>query len=214
MAQPARSLDPRIVTTRAAIHRALLQIIADVPFPEVTVAFLCREAGIARKTFYAHYPDVEAAAGEAVRDAVRPIFEGVPDALLKMPLASSGVAGHVLTQLATQGELVGALAKLPSDVLVRGLAPLIDDAFERIMAVNRLKQADAFVRDYWSALVTASGEALFRTWVARGFKDSPNALAVLVEKLVGTGMDTFFEELVRVRSASAKVQPRRLRRDG
>lgn len=208
-------MDPRVASTRAAILRALLTVSVDTPFPEISVAFLCREAGIARKTFYAHFPDVSAVADEAVREAVRPIAEGIPDALLRMPLTSSGVARHVLTRFAEHPDVLGSLAHLPSEVLARGFEPLLASTFDRIVAVNGLRPADAFVRDYWCALVASACEAIFRTWVARGFCESHDELANLAERLLGTGLDAFLQQLAEPQASSlaanAKVRAKRPR---
>lgn len=201
-------MDPRITYTRAALQRALLEISVDTPFHEISVAFLCREAGIARKTFYAHYPDVAAVADEAVRDAIRPISEGIPKKLLRMPLSTSGMARHVLTLFAEDPDVLGSFTHLPSDVVARGFAPLINSLFDRIVIVNELRPVDAFVRDYWCALLAGGCEAVFRTWVERGFKESPEELAALAEKLLGTGLDVFLQQLSQSPPTISKSQPK------
>ena len=45
--------------TKQHIELCLLDYMQKVPFHEITVAEICRRAGIARKTFYYHYPCVE-----------------------------------------------------------------------------------------------------------------------------------------------------------
>lgn len=212
MPPPAtRPADPRIATTRAAIRRALFQIAADLPFTEITVAYVCREAGVARKTFYAHYADVAAVADEAMCEALRPIVESIPDALLVLPLTTTGVARFVFAQVVVRGDLADMIARLPSDVAARGFAPAIDALFERIVAVNELHKIDAFVRDYWTAMVAAAAEALFRTWAARGFRETPEELAALSEQLVGSGVDAFLSRLARTRRSPGPVPAKHTR---
>ncbi|KZE93985.1 hypothetical protein AVP42_01375 [Agromyces sp. NDB4Y10] len=52
--------DPRQRRTRAALTDALLRLLEHEPLDAITVARLCREAGVHRTTFYAHAPSVHA----------------------------------------------------------------------------------------------------------------------------------------------------------
>lgn len=47
--------DLRVLKTQRALKTALLKIIKDKPVGNITTTELCREAGINRNTFYAHY---------------------------------------------------------------------------------------------------------------------------------------------------------------
>jgi AcrR family transcriptional regulator len=60
-AAPVPALDdPRQRRTRAALTEALLRLLEHDPLDSITVARLCREAGVHRTTFYAHAPGVHA----------------------------------------------------------------------------------------------------------------------------------------------------------
>ncbi|RXZ40578.1 TetR/AcrR family transcriptional regulator, partial [Agromyces binzhouensis] len=52
--------DPRHRRTRAALAAALLRLLEREPLDAISVAALCREAGVHRTTFYAHAPNVHA----------------------------------------------------------------------------------------------------------------------------------------------------------
>ncbi|MEI5585087.1 MULTISPECIES: TetR/AcrR family transcriptional regulator [unclassified Agromyces] len=52
--------DPRQRRTRAALTETLLRLLEDEPLDAISVARLCREAGVHRTTFYAHAPSVHA----------------------------------------------------------------------------------------------------------------------------------------------------------
>ena len=47
--------DRRILRTKAALRTALLTLLAEMPFEDITVSKLAELAGINRKTFYLHY---------------------------------------------------------------------------------------------------------------------------------------------------------------
>lgn len=52
------SMEPRIARTRNALTTALLRLLDDTQLEAITVAGLCREAGVHRTTFYGHHRDV------------------------------------------------------------------------------------------------------------------------------------------------------------
>jgi AcrR family transcriptional regulator len=51
-------LDPRQVRTRQALAGALTRLLERKPLEEISVAELCREAGVHRTTFYGHFDSV------------------------------------------------------------------------------------------------------------------------------------------------------------
>jgi len=48
-------IDRRVARTRAALHRALLSLIATKGYEAVTVGDICKRANVGRSTFYDHY---------------------------------------------------------------------------------------------------------------------------------------------------------------
>nr|BFF11184.1 hypothetical protein GCM10025699_24870 [Microbacterium flavescens] len=52
--------DPRQVRTREALGSALMRLLETVPLDALSVARLCREAGVHRTTFYGHADSVDA----------------------------------------------------------------------------------------------------------------------------------------------------------
>jgi AcrR family transcriptional regulator len=51
--------DPRQIRTREALAAALTRLMADSPLDSITVARLCRDAGVHRTTFYAHADSIQ-----------------------------------------------------------------------------------------------------------------------------------------------------------
>lgn len=50
--------DLRVIKTKQSIQRAFIELLKDKPLEKITVADLCRQSGITRKTFYLHYENV------------------------------------------------------------------------------------------------------------------------------------------------------------
>ncbi len=75
-----RKTDRRTLYTRMVIKEALLNLLAEKEYADITIADLCREAEINRGTFYLHYSNL--------REVLEELFD---DALGKM--------NHVLVQV-------------------------------------------------------------------------------------------------------------------
>ncbi|MBL1235132.1 MAG: helix-turn-helix transcriptional regulator [Rhodobiaceae bacterium] len=48
------SADPRVVRTRAVLRQALMELLRQNDWDRITVASICRHAGVARSSFYEH----------------------------------------------------------------------------------------------------------------------------------------------------------------
>ena len=75
------SQDKRVARTKAALRNALLEIMKDKPIATVTTTELCREAGINRNTFYAHYPSPAALLKE-MEDEYLALVLGIVDEMM------------------------------------------------------------------------------------------------------------------------------------
>ena len=62
--------DKRTLITKTAIKEGMLELIGKTPFNYVTVAALCREAGVGRATFYTHYNGLMDVIDELADDAI------------------------------------------------------------------------------------------------------------------------------------------------
>jgi AcrR family transcriptional regulator len=58
--------DARIVRTRAALNRAIIDLATEKAVPSITVSELAAEAGINRVTFYKHFTTPAEALGAAL----------------------------------------------------------------------------------------------------------------------------------------------------
>ena len=65
-----RKTDRRTLYTRMVIKDALLNLLAEKEYADVTIADLCREAEINRGTFYLHYSNLHEVLEELFDDAL------------------------------------------------------------------------------------------------------------------------------------------------
>ncbi len=59
-------MDPRILRTRGALQRALLDLVRDRDLDDITVADIVEGAGVTRSSFYLHYTDKEGLLADAL----------------------------------------------------------------------------------------------------------------------------------------------------
>ena len=76
-------VDLRVQKTKAAIRGAFQAMICEMPAEKITVKELAGRARIHRKTFYLHYPSIEALYQELMEEIVRVHFPDVEEHLLK-----------------------------------------------------------------------------------------------------------------------------------
>ncbi|TPW78237.1 TetR family transcriptional regulator [Schumannella sp. 10F1B-5-1] len=124
--RPARSgsdaadrAEPRALRTRVAVLDAVRTALAEVPLSELTVAEICRRAGIHRVTFYGHWPDVDAAAADALAEVIDGIA-AVDDAAITEADDAAGLAelyetalADQLAELAAHREMYRSMAQSP-----------------------------------------------------------------------------------------------------
>ena len=63
--------DARQVRSRAALHAAMLELLAERPFEAITVKEITDRAGVGYATFFRHYPTKEALLEDAVAGEIR-----------------------------------------------------------------------------------------------------------------------------------------------
>jgi AcrR family transcriptional regulator len=68
-------LDARMLRTRMALNGALLRLLQEKPFDQVTVREIARTADVGYATFFRHYRDREALLHELAADQIRELLE-------------------------------------------------------------------------------------------------------------------------------------------
>ena len=67
---PEQKQDRRLAKTDRAIRNALLDLLAETPLSKISVSELARKADIDRKTFYLHYPSINALVSSFIQQHV------------------------------------------------------------------------------------------------------------------------------------------------
>ena len=96
------TLDPRVRRTRQWVRAALVDLLQEKPFAEISVTDLSKRAGIARVTFYQHFDSKEAVLLDLVADFFAQFYAGVDLAALMAFVEAGEVDAGVPLQAAPE----------------------------------------------------------------------------------------------------------------
>lgn len=73
-ARPARQSDARVVRTREVLGKALLALLEEKPFEQITIREITARAGTGYATFFRHYTEPRVLLNELVADQIRDLI--------------------------------------------------------------------------------------------------------------------------------------------
>jgi AcrR family transcriptional regulator len=178
--------DPRIARTRDKLGEALIALMQQKPFDDITVQEVLDRAGIGRSTFYAHYRDKN----DLLMSDVEDFFGMMATLLDRRQAAIDRVApvrelfAHV--QDAQEIRAAFATSGRMQDVLELGRGILARSIEERLAAAG-VTMEPALLKAQAHALA-GSLFALLEWWIDRGSNLPPEAMDAMFHRLVWTGI--------------------------
>ena len=172
MVEAARRMHPgmdrRALRTRQALHQALIRLVLERGYDQITIADIADAANVGRSTFYAHFTDKD--------DLLRHGISYLSAMLKEPPDKESGPLGfsRFLTEhLKDQKKLQRALMQSSAgSIIIGSLREAICDVVRGGLRVERGKAPDEvevqFVAGAYLAVVT--------WWLDRGAKETPAAI--------------------------------------
>lgn len=186
-----RSTDKRVQRTRAAIHATFRDMICEMDAPQITVKELAARAGINRKTFYLHYPSIEA----LFESMLQQIAEGYFDEMAELaPDHGMDETNRVFFEyFARQGEYVERLFCAPSyrDFCNRLLTTTLIHNRTRYNPYAFLPQAKQNIVNEF--LATGSLD-MYRRWVTDGKVVPLDEVIELTTLLLCNGVDALLAQ--------------------
>ncbi|KQQ93808.1 hypothetical protein ASF62_06320 [Leifsonia sp. Leaf325] len=187
------SEDPRQRRTREFLGTALARLLESTPLDDITVAELCREAGVHRTTFYAHADNVhDFALAEFSRGidrltavAVEPGSESVVSVAARYVESLRQVFEHVAEDRAGYRALFGSSTRgVFRGVLDERMRARAHRALE-VWAEQGVPGAptDAAEQDEAAAFIAGALVGVIETW-ANGDDDDAGAAAARVSRLM------------------------------
>jgi AcrR family transcriptional regulator len=180
--------DARVRRTRSQLGTALLNLIVQKPFNDVTVQDILDRSGVGRSTFYLHYRDKDDLLVSQLEMFLESISESLSDRKDKshrvMPVA------ELFAHIGNQNKLYPVLSEsghlkdfydLAEGYFARGIERRLTESGKLTKILPRELAARA------SAL-SGSLLSLLRWWLDRGEKESPQQMDEMFHRMVWTGL--------------------------
>ena len=192
------AIDRRALRTRTALHEALIRLIVERGYDEITVSDIADAADVGRSTFYAHFIDKDdLLRGSAGRlRAVLFAEHGLAVAEEGRPQARAlGFSRFMIEHLKEQHQLYRAL--------MRGRAgPIILAEIRRVLCeivraelalAGRAAAADATAREVAVQFLVGAYMSLLTWWLDRGAREPPEEIDRAFRKLALGGLGVMLE---------------------
>jgi AcrR family transcriptional regulator len=181
--------DQRVRRTRDRLGDALVKLVVQKPFDDITVQDVLDRAGVSRSTFYAHYRDKN----DLFLSDAEDFFQGMASALSRFGDKSERVAPvqELFAHIAEVRPFYNALVESGRmhDVMELGQEHFARGIEQRL---NELPRAGVIPPDRRGAIARGLAGTLFSLlawWVQHGTSLSPEEMDKLFHKLVWTGVD-------------------------
>lgn len=174
----AAPTDARQLRSRRALTGALLALLGEVPFDQVTIREITARAGTGYATFFRHYGDKEALLGDVASQEIAGLLAMV------MPLLGSGGSGRTTSALCRH---VAEHRKLWAALLTGGAAGILRAEFisQARDLVGDIDQDEGWLpSDLAVVYGTGSTIDLLAWWLAHDEDWSADQIAAILDRLI------------------------------
>ena len=184
-----KKVDQRVRRTRDRLGDALVELLVQKPFDDITVQDVLDGAGVSRSTFYTHYRDKN----DLFLSDAEEFFESMATALSRFGDKSERVAPvqELFAHIGEARPFYNALVesgRMP-DVMELGLGHFGRGIAQRL---NEIPRARTIPPDRRAAIAHGLAGSLFSLltwWIQHGMTLSPEEMDKLFHRLVWTGAD-------------------------
>jgi AcrR family transcriptional regulator len=182
----APKIDRRVLRTRDTLGDALVELIQEKAFDEITVQEVLDRAGVGRSTFYAHYRDKDDLFLSDVED-----FLGLLSTLLTRRGVSVERVAPVTELFAHISDARAFVTALVSSGKMKDVVELGQGFFARSieerLLLAQVEMEPAQLKAHAHALAGALF-SLLSWWVDHGMVESPQAMDALFHRMVWNGL--------------------------
>ena len=184
----ARKLDARVRRTRDALGDALVRLMLEKPFDDITIQEVLDRAGVARSTFYSHFSDKD----DLLLSDADEFFEGVAMSLSMHGDESDRIfpVKEFFDHVGEMREFINALVRsgkfqenmdLARGHFARGIARRLSEMPRAKLMTDSDRSAIAFAQ---AGLLLS----LLTWWIDHGMKESVERMDELFHKMVWSGV--------------------------
>lgn len=176
-------LDARIAKSRGALRTALLALVTEMPFEDLSVAAITTRAGVGYATFFRHYATREALLAEIADDLIRQLLDLIAPLMLAQEndAAALALACFVDTHRPLcRALLVGAGDAMRRDITTRSITAA---------GQSGVAMPDWLPQDLGVIHGVAATLTIIRWWLEQDPPQEAAVVADIIEKLVFSPMN-------------------------
>ena len=172
-------LDPRVRRSRQRLQEALIQLLEEQAYPDISITDITRRADLARVTFYQHFESKEALLLSVVEDFFVRLYEGTDPVLAEQFVESGNI--DVARQLSQQQAIDPAQMRLVQ-VALENIGPVVRELAIASFLPARPEGLDAEQRQIVATYHVAGALALLEKYLQGKF-DISLERATLIPRL-------------------------------
>lgn len=173
----------RVVITKRMLKESILKILKEKELDSISVAELCREAGVNRATFYRHYEIPKDVVIEIQRDLYKELKQQIN--IPKSPEDIHTVIEKLCLFFNERRELIRIFIRNNSDVdiinFMNEIYGEVTKEYGRTDLLNRLSQEDI---QFLTLYNVGGSYFVFKNWIMGSIRKSPQEMADYVYDLV------------------------------
>lgn len=181
--------DRRVRRTRTLLIHALISLLEEKSFKDITVKDLCDAADINRGTFYLHYKDIYDMIEQLEQD-IMDQFEALISMHTPEELGSDpySLIYDIFQFTAENADLCKTLLSQNGDIsfLVR-IKQLFRERFMQVL-ISTLDETHHTQLEYSYNFIAAGYVGLIESWLFAGRPESPEEMAKLTSNIITTGI--------------------------
>lgn len=170
--------DARQVRSRRALHAALLGLLEEKPFDQLTIREISARAGTGYATFFRHYVDKEALLGDVASEEIAELLG------MTIPMLDGAGSQESTRALCRH---VDRHRKLWFALLTGGAASIVREEFirqARGLPVAKTQRIDWLPSDLGVAYGTGGTFDLLAWWLAQDTAIPPDEIAAILHRLI------------------------------
>lgn len=170
--------DARQVRSRNALCAAMLELLEETPFDQLTIREITARAGTGYATFFRHYPDKESLLGDVASQEMVTLLE------MTLPFLASASSAASTKALCRH---VAEHRKLWSALLTGGAAGILRAEFirqARLLPRARPESDSWLPADFAVVYATGATVDLLAWWLAQTESHDSDAIAAILDRLI------------------------------
>ncbi len=188
-----RKVDRRIQRTRALLRTALMELIIEKGYDEITIQDITDQANVARTTFYLHFSDKDELLFGTMRDIYEELYqlagETIPESFFTDNESDCAAEDFIHVQAYADFYKIMIGEKGSAAFLARVRQFLAESIMELSLKKIIPEGKDSRVPlDMMSYALAGAQIGVIKWWLDNGMKESPHKVAFMLEQLMKKGM--------------------------